>query len=62
MAALIFDVGAVFSKLQNGETGEFDITGIAEVNWTVVAIVTAVGVAVSVVMVLVERNIKASKA
>ncbi len=62
MAALIYDIAAVFDKLQNAETGEFDITGIAEVNWMVVAIVTAVGVAVSLVMVLVERYTKPSKA
>ncbi len=40
-AALICDVVAVFSKLQNAETGEFAITGFSSVNWTFVIIVTA---------------------
>ena len=39
--ALIFDVAAIFSKLQNAETGEFDITQIASANWIAVAAVTA---------------------
>lgn len=43
IGALIYDVVAVFSKLQNADSGEFDITGIASVNWTVVAIVSAAG-------------------
>ena len=57
-AALIFDIVSVFSKLQNGETGEFDITGIASVNWLAVVIVSAVGFAISAVLVLVDRKRK----
>ena len=56
MAALIYDVGAVFSKLQSSESGTFDIRGISEVNWTAVLVVTAVGVAISVIMELVGRK------
>ena len=55
-AALIFDIVSVFSKLQNGETGEFDITGIASVNWLAVVIVSAVCFAASAVLVAVERK------
>ena len=39
---LIYDVAAVFSKLQNGETGDFYIQGIADVNWLRIIIVSAV--------------------
>ncbi len=56
VAALIYDIVAVFSNLQNGETGEFDITGIAQVNWLLVVIVSAVCFATSAVLVAVERK------
>lgn len=39
---LVYDVAAVFSKLQNAETGEFYIEGLADVNWTSVIVVSAV--------------------
>lgn len=39
---LVYDVAAVFSKLQNGETGEFFIQGLSDVNWVRVAIISAV--------------------
>lgn len=39
---LICDVAAVFSKLQNGETGEFFIQGLSDVNWLRVGVISAV--------------------
>lgn len=39
---LIYDIAAVFSKLQNEETGEFFIQGLSDVNWLRVAIISAV--------------------
>ena len=39
---LIYDVTAVFSKLQNGDTGDFYIQGLADVNWVRVIIISAV--------------------
>ena len=39
---LIYDVSAVFSKLQNEETGDFFIQGLADVNWLRVIIISAV--------------------
>ena len=57
-AALIFDIAAVFAKLQNGETGEFDITGIASVNWILVLAVTAVCFALGAVMLIVTKRRK----
>ncbi len=56
--AMIFDIAAVFSKLQNGETGEFDITGIAQVNWIAVAVVSVVCFAISAVLVVIEKKKK----
>jgi len=55
LASLVFDVASVFSKLQNAESGEFDITGIANVNWTGVIIATAAGAIVATVLSLIPR-------
>ena len=59
--ALVFDVASVFAKLQNAETGEFDITGIHSVNGTLLLIVTAV-CAVAAVILLVIGNRRAGSA
>ena len=48
-AALIFDVAAVFGKLQNAETGEWFAEGLAQVSWPLVAAVTAAGAAAAAV-------------
>lgn len=40
--AVIYDTAAVFSRLQNGETGEFDIGQIVNVNYRSVIIVTGI--------------------
>ncbi len=50
LAALVYDVAAVFSHLQNAESGDFDITGLALVNWTSVAAVTIAAVVVVLVL------------
>ncbi|MBQ4066089.1 MAG: energy-coupled thiamine transporter ThiT [Clostridia bacterium] len=55
LAALVYDISAVFSCLQNGESGEFDITGISQVNWTWVIIVTAAGAAVTTVFFIISH-------
>ena len=55
-AALIFDIVSVFSKLQSGETGEFDITGMAQVNWMAVAIVTVLCFAVSAALIMADKK------
>ena len=63
-AGVIFDVAAVFSKLQNAETGNWDIAGLHEVNWMLVGIVTAAAVVVSAVLFFISKavNKKTSKA
>ena len=44
--ATVFDTILVFSKLQDAESGEFSITGLASVNWTLVVAITAVALLV----------------
>ena len=48
--ALTFDTVSVFSKLQNGESGEFDITGLSNVNWTPVIIVSVCAVVAAILL------------
>lgn len=58
--ALVFDVASIFSKLQNAETGEFDITQIASVNWVAVAAVTACAAIAAAVLLTVSIAAKKS--
>lgn len=55
---VIFDVAAVFSKLQDGETGEWYITGLSDVNWMLVAIVSAVTLIVSCILFIAGKKKK----
>jgi hypothetical protein len=48
-AALIYDVRSVFLHMQNAETGDFDITGINNVNWIPIAVISCIGITVFVV-------------
>ena len=57
LAAAVFDIAAVFSKLQNAESGEFDIAGLSSVNWTLLVIITAVALAASAVLFFIRRQI-----
>lgn len=57
--AVIIDTVLVFSKLQNAETGEFDIRGLAQVNWIVVAVITAAACAAAVVIMIISKKKKA---
>ena len=59
--ALIFDVAAVFGKLQNAETGEFDITGISQAPWLWIAVVTVLCVVVAVALLIVRKKMGAGK-
>ncbi len=61
-AAGIFDVAAVFSTLQNAETGEFDITGIVNTNWIAVAAVTGAAILLSIAVCAIWRITAAKKA
>ena len=48
--SLIFDTVSVFSKLQNAESGEFDITGLSAVSWTPVIIVSVCAVVAAILL------------
>ncbi len=55
-AAVIADIALISSKLQNADTGEFDITGIANVNFLTVGIITAVGLLLFAVFKLLSKK------
>jgi len=55
LGALIYDTVAVFSRLQNADSGEFDITGISAVNWTAVICVSAAGIILCAIFTLIPR-------
>lgn len=57
LGALAFDTAHIFSFLQSAETGEFDITGIVNCNWVLVAVVTAAAVVLMIAGLLVRRAI-----
>ena len=57
-AALVFDVRNVFMHLQNAESGEFDATGFANVNWSVILIVSAIAIVVAAVLFIVSSKKK----
>ena len=59
-AALIFDIVLVFGKLQNAETGNWYFTGLGQVNWVLLLVVTAAAIAAAVALILVARS-KAKK-
>ena len=49
-AALVFDIRTVFSNIQNAETGEFDATGFASVNWILIAAVSVIAIIAAIVL------------
>ncbi len=57
LGALVFDVVKVFPCLQDAESGEFDITGIANVDWTAVLIVSVAGVVAATVLILISQKV-----
>ena len=57
-AAIIVDTMLVFPNLQNADSGEFDLSGLANVDWVSFAVVTIVCVAATVILQIVERSKK----
>ncbi len=49
-AALIADVAIVFSKLQNGESGEWYLSGLSEVNWFAVAVLSVAACLIALIV------------
>ena len=60
-AGLIYDTVAVFSQIQNAETGDFDITLLANVSWLYVAIVSAVAAVAAAIFFIIGKKVKNSK-
>ncbi len=52
VVTLIVDICLVFVHLQDGETGDFAITGLGTVDWGLCGLVTAVGLAVAGILLL----------
>ncbi|MBO4216364.1 MAG: energy-coupled thiamine transporter ThiT [Clostridia bacterium] len=57
---VVFDTVMVFSNLQDGESGEFYIGGLVDVNWIAVGIVTGACVALSVALFIISKKQKAA--
>ena len=55
-AAIIVDTVLVFSKIQNPDTGEFSLAGLAEVDWISFAVVTVVCLGAALILHLVDRS------
>ena len=47
--------------LQNAESGEFDATGFASVNWMLIGIVTLAAVAVAAVLFVISKKTSGKK-
>lgn len=58
--ALAFDVVQIFSKTQDADTGAFVTSALGEVNWLLVAIVTAVCFVAAIGLLAVRKSIKKS--
>ncbi len=58
IAALIYDVREIFSHLQHPETGEFIITGLKEVNWTFIGILSAIALLIVTTLLYIGRKQK----
>lgn len=62
LGALIFDVASIFGHMQNAESGEFDITGLAvhgpfvKSFWLSVIVVTAVALAVVCTLIVLRKT------
>ena len=53
----IFDIASIFARLQDAESGEFSLAGLAAVPWALLGIVTGVGVAVAFSLWPISRRI-----
>ena len=60
-AAIIVDTTLVFPKLQNAETGDLSLAGLAEVDWVSFIVVTAVCLAAALILKIAENNKSADK-
>ncbi len=58
LGALAADTALVFSKLQSADTGDFMISGLADVNWTAVLIITLAAAAVCAALFFAARAVQ----
>ncbi len=56
VAAVIFDAVNIFMHLQNADSGEFDATGFASVNWTLIGIVSLAAIVIALVLFLISKK------
>ncbi len=56
VTVLIFDIRTVFTELQNPETGEFMISGLANVAWGTVGTVSLVGIALAGAFLIIRKK------
>ena len=64
-AGLIVDVSCIFPHLQNPESGKFDFSGLASVNWMVVIIATVVAALIAAIafgIIYIKKNKQAKEA
>ena len=61
VAAVVFDSIQIFAHLQNPDTGEFDATGFANVNWLIVAIVSATAIVIAILLGIISSKMKDKK-
>ena len=54
-AAAIFDTVEIFKRLQNADSGEFDVTQISSVNWSAIICVSAAAITIAAVLFVVKK-------
>ena len=57
--ALVFDVRTVFSNIQNADSGEFDVTGFANVNWVIIAVISIIAIIAAFILFTLSSREKA---
>ena len=55
-AAIIVDTVLVFSEIQDAETGDFILSGLANVDWISFAVVTVVCLGAAVILRVVDKK------
>ena len=58
IAAVVYDIIAIFPYVQDPESGAFTFASLSSVHWTAVAVVTGVGILVSLVAAIINKKRK----
>ncbi|MBO4579620.1 MAG: energy-coupled thiamine transporter ThiT [Clostridiales bacterium] len=61
VVAVIFDAVNIFMHLQNADSGEFDATGFASVNWMLIGIVTLAAALIACVLFVISKKTSGKK-